>query len=374
MRGILLMLLAVVISLNLAAQKKKELSTSVNVNYCLPKVVYEVEVTLECTTSSPGPYASYAAKELGVQPEITRQEEHWYIRNIEVKPRYVPDEKAVYSILATGDYSPVLLNLSAEGFLAGVAGGQVGNFAEEQEMKFINVKEAEEEAIDIMKISTYNYLKEVLDTNYTFQEVYGVMKKIWDPMVHYAKKTENDNIKEAVNEIFRIRSERGKLLGSENNVTDGQSLEIILREFDQIEKSYMSLFMGKQEKRKMKSVFECVLQKMDEPVVAFRFTEKEGIVDAKNVSAQPYLLKIENAIVAASTPVNGDAAGTAIYYRVPAVGDLKLMRGKEELVSFKAIVPQLGEVKKFPVDVISNENLMLEFYPQYGALKSVRRK
>ena len=50
------------------------------------------------------------------------------------------------------------------------------------------------------------------------------------------------------------------------------------------------------------------------------------------------------------------------------------MKGKEEIMSFRTIVPQLGEVKKFPVDVISNEGLTLEFYSQFGSLKSVKRK
>ncbi|MDE5610556.1 MAG: DUF4831 family protein, partial [Odoribacter sp.] len=69
----------------------------------------------------------------------------------------------------------------------------------------------------------------------------------------------------------------------------------------------------------------------------------------------------------------GDNA-SAIFYRVPAVGELQLLKGKEKIISFQVIVPQLGEVKRFPVDVISNEGLMLEFYPYSGALKSIRKK
>ena len=207
-----------------------------------------------------------------------------------------------------------------------------------------------------MKLNTYNQLKEVLDTNYTYQEVDGEMKRIWDPIVHYAVKTDADNVKEAVSEIFRIRSERVKLLGAENNVPDGKSLEIILKEFDRMEKNYLSLFLG------------------NEPVVAFRFSEQNGVTDTKNVAAQAYFLKIEEAVVPASSPVSGGGEAAAVYYRVPATATLKLLKGKEEIMSYPAIVPQLGEIKKFPVDVISSEGLMLEFYPQFGSLKSIRKK
>ena len=98
------------------------------------------------------------------------------------------------------------------------------------------------------------------------------------------------------------------------------------------------------------------------------------MTDPKNVAAAAYLLKISDVVVPASTPVAGETSASAVYYRVPAVGELQLLLGKEELMSFRTIVPQLGEIKKFPVDVISNEGLTLEFYPQYGALKRVKRK
>lgn len=374
MKSILMILLAVILGFTVTGQKKKELVTPVNVNYCLPKASYEVSVTMECTKCIPGPYRNYAEKELGVKPEITEPSERWIIRDIRIKPMYIPDEKAVYSISASGDYNPLMLRLSAEGFLAGVSAGQGGVYNEEKKMKYIVDEGIEEKVIDIMKLNTYNHLKEILDTNYTYQQVDGEMKKIWDPIVRYAVKTEKDNVKEAVSEIFRIRSERVKLLGAENNVPDGKSLEIILKGFERMEDNYLSLFMGKKESKTVVRMFECAPSKQGEEVVAFRFTEDKGVVEAKNVSAPAYLLKFENVVVPASNPVNGTTTEAAVFYRVPAVADLKLVKNNQELVSFRTIVPQFGETKKIPVDVISNEGLVLEFYPQFGSLKSISKK
>lgn len=375
MRSVLIVLLTVAVALSAGAQKKKELSTSVNVNYCLPKVIYNVEITMECTKYIPGPYRNYAEKELGMKPEITQATELWTISKVNIKPQYIPDEKAVYSISASTEYTPVMLTLSAEGFLAGVAGGSGDVFNDPKHLNYLNQEEdRDNDVIDIVKLNTYNHLKEVLDTNYTYQEIDGEMKKIWDPIIRYAPKTENDKVKEAISEIFRIRSERVKLLGADNNVPDGKSLEIILKEFAQMEANYLSLFMGKKEVRKVTKVVTCTPEKAEEPVVAFRFSEKEGLTDSKNVSAPAYFLKITDAVVPASNPVGGEGNASAVYYRIPAVGELQLLKGKEEIMSFRTIVPQLGEVKKFPVDVISNEGLTLEFYPQYGALKSVKKK
>jgi hypothetical protein len=260
--------------------------------------------------------------------------------------------------------------------LAGVVNGTpAAVFNGFESMSYVADKKGkDQEEIDIVNLNTYNHLKEVLDSNFTFQEVDGEMKKIWDPIVRYVNKTESDNVKEAVSEIFRIRSERVKMLSSESELPDGKSLEIILKEFDQMEKNYLSLFMGKSETREVKRVVTCMPGKADEQVVAFRFSEKEGLTDPKNVAAIAYFLKMTNVVVAASNTMDASGEAKAIYYRVPAIAQLQLLKGKEELISLQTIVPQLGETKRFPIDIIANEGLILEFYPQFGSLKSVRKK
>lgn len=371
---IALFLLAVVFTAG--AQKKKELTTPVNVNYCLPKVIYNLEITMECTRHIPGPYCHHAEQELRMKPEITELGERWSIKKIEIKPQYVPDESAIYSVSTATEYTPITLSLSAEGFLSGVVNGAPAKVFNDLESisYFMDEKKNEQEEINIVNLNTYNHLKEVLDSNFTYQEVDGEMKKIWDPIVRYVNKTEEDNVKEAVSEIFRIRSERVKLLAAENDVPDGKSLEIILKEFDQMEKNYLSLFMGKSETREIKKLVRCLPLKADESVVAFRFSEKEGIVDPKNVSAIAYFLKLTDVVVPASNSIQTTGEALAIYYRVPAVAQLQLLKGKEELFSLQTIVPQLGETKRFPIDVIVNEGLKLEFYPQFGSLKNVQKK
>lgn len=57
-------------SLAVLGQKKRELTTPVSVDYALPKIGYDVVVTMECVESVPGPFRKYAQEQLGVQPEI----------------------------------------------------------------------------------------------------------------------------------------------------------------------------------------------------------------------------------------------------------------------------------------------------------------
>ncbi|WP_298613649.1 DUF4831 family protein [uncultured Odoribacter sp.] len=376
-RFILIFIAVMGIYVSLFAQKRKEISTPVTVDYCLPKVSYLLKVKMEYTKFIPGPFQQYAEKELGVKPEITTPREQWDIISINIEPRYVADESASYSLSASGDYNPVLLSLSPEGFLAGVGAGPLAMKVADPEVTYKAFKRDVQDEVDITALNTYNPLKEVLDTNYTYQEIDGVMKKIWDPIIRYTSKTESDVMNEAVKEIFRIRSERVRLIAAENEVADGKSLEVILKEFDRMEKDYLSLFMGKSVHQLVERSFLVSPEKENTPVLAFRFSETEGIAAKKNVSATAYSLVVENLFIPykkAEETATAVSPVVGIQYRIPAVGDVKLIRANEELQRFRAVIPQLGVIKTFPVDVIGNEGLILEFYPEYGSLKSVSRK
>ena len=376
-RIILIFIMGIGIYSSLFAQKKKEISTPVTVDYCLPKVSYLLTVQMEYTKFIPGPFQQYAEKELGVRPEITAPREEWSILSINILPRYMPDEEASYSLSASGDYNPVLLSLSPEGFLAGVAAGPIPMKVTDSEVVYKAFSRDMQEEVDITALNTYNPLKEVLDTNYTYQEVDGVMKKIWDPIIRYTSKADADIMNEAVKEIFRIRSERTRLIAAENEIPDGKSLEVILKEFDRMEKDYLTLFMGKSTRQLVERTFLVSPEKEGVPVLAFRFSESEGIAAKKNVSAIAYSLVAENLFIpykkAAETVQNASPVAV-IHYRVPAIGDIKLVRANEELQRFRSVIPQLGVIKTFPIDVVGNEGFMLEFYPEYGSLKSVSKR
>ncbi len=376
MKKIILLWIGIIgIVVSVTAQKKKEITTPVTVGYCLPKVSFIVKVKMECLRRIPGPYRQYAAKELGMKPQIMFLNEQWNIKSIEVEPCYLPDEKAVYTLTTSIDYNPVLLSLSPEGFLAGIACAANKNDMAVSKMLYKPVEMSSEREVDITSLNTYNPLKEVLDTNYTYQEIDGVMKKIWDPIVRYTAKQERDNVTEAVKEIFRIRSERVRLINAENGIPDGESLEVILKEFDRMEQDYLSLFMGKEEKQEIERSFICTPEKEGEAVVAFRFRTSEGIVPVKDVSAEAYSLVADHVFIPSSADTPSESTSvSAIYYRVPAMAEIKLMRINEKLQSFYTVVPQLGLIKSFSTDVISGENLTMEFYPQYGSIKSINRK
>ena len=108
----------------------------------------------------------------------------------------------------------------------------------------------------------------------------------------------------------------------------------------------------------------------------FRFSEQAGITTRNNVSAQPFVVEVDNVKVLSKKEIEGKTAVATegITYRVPASADLVLLKGEAEVMRVLAVLPQLGYLTQFPMDVINNEGFCLEFYPEYGSLKSVSYK
>ncbi len=357
------------VSLSVLGQKKRELTTPVSVNYALPKIGYDIVVTMECVEAVPGPFRKYAMQQLGVQPEIMTPGEEWTIKNIRFVPKALPDTKAMYTLNAAGEYNSITVNVTPEGFLAGLGSGATNN-SHDGKMVYAPDKEAADADIDYVRFGLRSTQKEVLDSNFTEMEVEGEIRRVWDPIERHVLKEEKDYVSEITEDLFAIRKKRLELL------TNGTATAEALKALDKLEQDYMSLFMDKKVRSKVVRTFTFVPEKADEAVVLFRFSAEDGITAKNNVSAQPYIVELRNLLVRKQDAPQKESARPvpSLFYREPATADICLLKGKEVLMTVSGVIPQLGVIKQFPLDVINNEGIALEFYPLYGSLKSVIKK
>ena len=179
------------VSLSVSGQKKRELTTQVSVDYTLPKISYDVVVTMECSRLIPGPFRQYAEQQLGVSPEITSEGEEWTIKNIKFIPRVLPDPKASYTVNAIGEYNSILLNVTPEGFLAGVGSGNT-NRTRDEEIVYEEKEKSVGTGINYVYFGIRSTQKEVLDSNFTEMEVEGEMRRVWDPIERHVLKENKD--------------------------------------------------------------------------------------------------------------------------------------------------------------------------------------
>ena len=193
---------------------------------------------MECCRLIPGPFRQYAEQQLGVSPEITSEGEEWAIKNIKFIPRALPDPKASYTVNAVGEYNSILLNVTPEGFLAGVGSGNT-NRTDEEEIVYEEKEKSVGTGINYVYFGIRSTQKEVLDSNFTEMEVEGEIRWVWDPIERHVLKENKDYVDEITSEIFNIRKKRLELLAG------GSATAEALKALDELEANYMSLFMEK---------------------------------------------------------------------------------------------------------------------------------
>ena len=357
--------------MNVWGQKKKEITVPVGVTYMLPRVAFDVEIVMERADYIPGPFRHYAEQQLGVKPDIQVAGTEWEVKSIRLEPRAVPEKKGVYTVTASGEYRGICFTLTPEGFLAGV-GSRSSVVPEEQELLCTLSGKNKPSSINYVHFGIRPTQKEVLDSNFTMMEVEGEMQRVWDPIERYELKTEKDYVKEITNEIFNIRKKRLEMLAGEH--ASGQATQAALDELRTLEEHYMSLFMGKVVRRKVVERLVYIPEKGRTSTTLFRFSKANGLMSKSNVAAEPYIVEIRNVVIPGETAQPDGAVertGMGITYRVPAVADLVLMTGNQLLMKKQCVIPQLGYLKEFPLEVINGEGLSIEFYPQYGSVKSI---
>lgn len=374
-KGFFLMFLLCCCNFYGEAQKRKDVSgVPVTLNYALPKVSFDIAVEMECTLFLPGPYRQYAQKELGFVPQVSEKKEFWSLKNVEIKSISEIDEKCVYSISSRDSYVPILLSLTPEGLLAGAAAQGVEIPVEANE-SLLNISLENENPLTSPTLETiynYNMLKEVLDTNYTMQEFEGEMRKVWDPIVRYETKTEIEHVKDIVKELLRIRSERNKLLAYDVEVADGATLALLLKENAKMEESYLSMFNGVEKRFKIVKHFRATPTATAKNVLAFHFSSAKGATLQKSLDDVSYILQVKESI----TPGTKQDVGPqtpALYYRIPASVEMALVKEGKEISTFTTLLPQLGTLGQFPLDVIAGEGVRILFHAAYGSIKSVEQ-
>jgi hypothetical protein len=344
-----------------AAQKGRAVNTPVSLSYILPRVSFDVEVTLECTERVPGPFHEYAERQLGTRAAITSRGQSWRVKKIRLTPVAVPDAEATYTLNATGEYGGLSLSLTPGGFLAGV--GRAVASPAERPLEYVAPPARSREEIEYVRFGIESTQKEVLDSNFSVIEVEGEPRRVWDPIERHVLKEKEEYVQEITNEIFALRRKRLDALTLPGSLTAAA-----IEELRALEEAYLGLFLGKEVTREETRVFSYTPEKAGEARPLFRFSTASGITGRDNVAAEPYLVEVTDAVVPGERPTGEPSTRPSLTYRVPALATLRVYRGDSVLFEGRCIVPQLGYLKQFPLDVIVSEGLSIEFCPLYGSI------
>lgn len=338
--------------------------------YALPKTVIRVKVSFTQTIYKPGPFSNYAKSMLGIKQASNHDLVKWSIDKIDFSSYAVPDTNHIYLIEQQG-LNNIALSLTSCGLI-----------------NTVNLDRNDEDpslSPDSQQYNkTINFNKEEEELNKTdvlnFNDV-PVLKSV------EAKKTSYEKAKALAEKIYTLREDRAAIIvgdGYTEAMPDGLALKEIVASLNELEKKYLSMFVGKKMTRQYLYSFDFMPDspKKITQSILFRFSENRGIVSFNDVSGLPVIIEInsfQNINKIAQFNENQDRIkriakigekAHGLYYRIPEMGLIRLLIDERVIAEKKLMIAQFGEVHPLSSQYLDG-NYGIEFYPELGSIKRI---
>lgn len=321
-------------------------STDGSVAYSLPKTVLKLDVSAEREVFFAGPYAKYAKKYLGIDA-AEKDRTQVRVLSVAISPVVEADLSARYRVAGSEAVDKVLA-LSAEGLVS--MGGEEP--LAPVQWRFKAVPQADFTGMALT--SGMDKETKTLYKNVTTDSSFSRVAVSQDVVV---EKSLEKKASEAADIILSVREERLKItIGDTDATYSGEALGAAIAELTRIEKEYLTMFVGYSQKETFSRTFDVVPERAGETrmYVAFRVSDEEGLTDSESFSGLPYYLEVAPESVPAAAlgePVKASSKVIPIYYRIPSVCKVSLTDGKDQLISTRVPVYQMGVVATVPVKV-----------------------
>jgi hypothetical protein len=287
--------------------------------YALEYALAETEIRLEFTLIQeqfiPGPFAAYAEKYLSIDGVKKNEFTRWHIAGIGAHSIHSPDETEIYRLEGvTEDFYEKYIEFSKHGFLispfeVNTDSGNVRSVPKRNELTFTDYSVKR------------NFPKR------TNQESFSSHGRLIN------KKSIEEKAEEAANFIIKTRKRRFKLIAGQYEVTpSGDALAFSVSELNDIEKEYLSLFIGKTNVDTLKLVtyFKPEQLSTEEYSNIAYFSDSLGLHTEWKNGALPVELRLKN--LHEAKPMEATASDSTmhqLFYRYPAEAELSLKLNNE---------------------------------------------
>lgn len=366
---IFIFVLAVMLALPALGQRSKKSGDDVapvfveGIAYALPRTGLRLKVKAIKETFEPGPYAPYAEQLLGVSDARNRSSVRWMIDEVKLETFSEPDPEQVHKALGDAAF---LVSLTPDGCLAGINAGNLQMTGMPvQANSFVESNQKE----DGFSFSNFN------DTPiYTPGDSTNNFRPV--------RVSTDVKAAEAAKRILECRLARFHMAAGlmDEFHPDGLAYQVSLKELEQIEKDYLSLFVGRTTYQEEKFSFDFVpASSSAKGDVVFRFSEDKGVLPASDLSGKPVMVRTEpekdliSGYSGLAASENPNAGESGIYYRMPAVADVSVIFELKTIVTARTVLPQFGQVAPIPEELLFG-GYSITIHPETGAVKSVTKK
>lgn len=330
-------------------QEKPEVIPQGAIVYSLPSTSLYFTVEAQKESFTPGPYAKFAQKYLGVNARENGGDTYT-IKSVKMTPFIEADPATNFAIIIGGSKTATanFLEFTNQGLLmwSDSYSGKTEKF------RFSSMKEN-----SIFNESTVvsNITSETTTLFKTVPTSAGV-ERVPVQQTQVVEKSLEKKAEEISALIFKLRAKRLEIITGETDATfSGEALKAAIDEINRLESLYLELFFGKKVYNSQKMSFEVTPQPQSQKqiYIAFRISESTGLLPSDNISGRPVVLELKS-LDDNSTSISMDLSNSkakVIYYRKPAMLNARLTDGTTQLLQARVPVYQLGKTFSFPIDV-----------------------
>lgn len=356
--------------------------------YALPRTVIKVNVEISKIESYRGPYCQYAKKYLGIDDDavIFSDNVSYDISNIDIESYSEPDTNCFFLVKSQNDEMANLLNLSQNGLILSI-NKDIDVKSEKQNTNFYDYNDDND--FFFINQSVKKNIQSINKKSYKTIKTDSSLIRIPLSTKHIVVKSTELKAEEAANFIIKIRKRKFKLMsGMYEKFPDGEAVNCMIKELDKLEKDYLSLFIGKTIKTKKEYTFNYI---PDESLttnqnILFYFSSDKGILINKNyinrtvankqISGYPIIIDVDNLNFTNKLKNKFDemkSPKNTFFYRIPDYATVRIINGNKVIASKKMLIAQFGKLGSLPSNLIKNK-YHIEFYKDYGSIKSVNKK
>ena len=324
--------------------------------YSLPSTSLHLAVEAEREVYTPGPYAKFAKKYLGLDIDVEPYEKY-NLLSVKVTPYLEADMNKRYVANLTGldALSSTFFQMTSQGLV--IMSDQ--NKGDSEYWRFPTLAENHSNT-GVEATQTFTSVETTLYKN--VKNAQGGYDKVAIQQSQVVETSLEKKAQEIANEIFKLRKQRVQIITGDTDATfSGEALGAAVAEITRLEQDYLSLFIGRVETAVQKVGFDLLPKEGNgrQLFVAFRVSDKQGLLMPDNVSGRPIVLELTPESVPAPAVNAQDFAAPktkkvnlgTIYYRVPALCTLKILDGQDLLLQTRIPVYQMGETIEMPATI-----------------------
>lgn len=335
------------------------------VAYSLPSTSFHITVEAICSSYTPGPYAEYAKKYLGI--DIPQKAHTSYnLSSIRLTPYLEADKDKCFIINLDG----LRNNISSFPFIKFTSQGLIMMSDDqdniENSWRFSTSSTSDREMLESKATDNLTSTESILYRNDWDNQ--GGYERIAFKQSHVIEKNTEKKAQEAAAMILELREHRFNIITGNTDATfSGDALRAAIEEIGRIEDRLMSLFIGSATHSTQIMSFDAIPDSSHskEILIAFRISDTQGLLPADNLSGRPIVMEItpENTSSATEQVIEQTENNYAsrfraskhgsIYYKIPAVCTVKITDGQKVLLQNRIPIYQKGQTQTFPVNLLT---------------------